>query len=327
MAKSNNLGDFLTDIANAIREKKGVTDKINPQDFSNEIASIKGSSSGLSWTGHADVEGLKAIGWTDDDIAYYQQYGVNWNEEDDEYHKVTEDNKALYGVLTIENISSYSNILVYLPKIDTSGVASLNSTFSKCYSLVGIPMLDTSNVTDMRYAFQACYSLVCIPPIDTSKVNNMGVAFQGCYSLVNLPYTFDTSKVGNMTSAFNNCYSLVSLPYSFDTSNVGPMSSAFNGCTSLTNIPPINLVKATNTSNLFNGCYSLRNVSISNCQTNVSFAQSTILSKEAILFLIENSGSKDVLIQLSSLVYNKVQADSDIMNALSLHPNVSLASV
>ena len=36
------------------------------------------------WTGHADAEGLKAIGWTDEDIAYYQENGVNWNEEDDE---------------------------------------------------------------------------------------------------------------------------------------------------------------------------------------------------------------------------------------------------
>lgn len=42
MAKNNNLTDFLTDIANAIRTKKGTAAKINPQDFSNEIASIEG---------------------------------------------------------------------------------------------------------------------------------------------------------------------------------------------------------------------------------------------------------------------------------------------
>lgn len=40
MAKNNNLTDFLTDIANALRTKKGTTEKINPQDFSSEIASI-----------------------------------------------------------------------------------------------------------------------------------------------------------------------------------------------------------------------------------------------------------------------------------------------
>ena len=41
MAKDNNLKDFLIDVADAIREKKGTTDLINPQDFSAEIASIE----------------------------------------------------------------------------------------------------------------------------------------------------------------------------------------------------------------------------------------------------------------------------------------------
>ena len=40
MAKNNNLTDFLADVADAIRTKKGTTAKINPQDFSSEIASI-----------------------------------------------------------------------------------------------------------------------------------------------------------------------------------------------------------------------------------------------------------------------------------------------
>ena len=42
MAKNDNLTDFLTDVADAIREKKGTTGKINPQDFASEIASIEG---------------------------------------------------------------------------------------------------------------------------------------------------------------------------------------------------------------------------------------------------------------------------------------------
>ena len=54
MAKDNNLQDFLTDIADAIREKKGTTEKINPQDFATEIANLSsgddsGSGSGLKY--------------------------------------------------------------------------------------------------------------------------------------------------------------------------------------------------------------------------------------------------------------------------------------
>ena len=40
MAKNNNLTDFLTGVADAIRTKKGTSGLINPQDFESEIASI-----------------------------------------------------------------------------------------------------------------------------------------------------------------------------------------------------------------------------------------------------------------------------------------------
>ena len=40
MSKANNLKDFLTHVADAIRLKKGSTELINPQNFSSEIASL-----------------------------------------------------------------------------------------------------------------------------------------------------------------------------------------------------------------------------------------------------------------------------------------------
>ena len=150
-----------------------------------------GSSSGgestapsTKWTGHADAEGLKAIGWTDEDIAYYQEHGVNWNAEDDEYHKVSDDNKALYGVLTADNISTYKDRIVYLPKIDTSSVTNMSSMFYDCYSLVSIPQLDTSSVTNMRSMFRNCTSLVNTHQLNIQEVTNVGAMFYYCNSLV-----------------------------------------------------------------------------------------------------------------------------------------------
>lgn len=45
MAKNDNLGDYLTDIANAIRAKKGTSGSISAQNFADEIASIKSDES------------------------------------------------------------------------------------------------------------------------------------------------------------------------------------------------------------------------------------------------------------------------------------------
>ena len=48
MSKQNNLTDFLTGVADAIRAKKGSTALINPQNFESEIASISGGGGELN---------------------------------------------------------------------------------------------------------------------------------------------------------------------------------------------------------------------------------------------------------------------------------------
>ena len=45
MSKTDNLTDFLTDVADAIRAKKGISGTINPQDFSTEISTIESGGS------------------------------------------------------------------------------------------------------------------------------------------------------------------------------------------------------------------------------------------------------------------------------------------
>lgn len=55
MAKNDNLKDFLTDVADAIREKKGTTEKINPQDFSSEIKGIETGGGAVESKEYKDV--------------------------------------------------------------------------------------------------------------------------------------------------------------------------------------------------------------------------------------------------------------------------------
>jgi surface protein len=293
-------------------------------DISDGGDSDNGSTSGSKYTGHADAEGLRAIGWTDEDIAYYQENGGNWNAEDDEYHKVTDDNKALYGVLTANNISSYRDRIVYLPKIDTSAVYYMARFFEKCYSLVSIPQLDTSNVANMGNMFQECYSLTTIPQLDTANATDMRYMFQNCYSLVSIPQ-LDTQKVTNMNSMFQNCYSLISIPQ-LDTSKVTSMSSMFNGCYSLVSIPQLDTSKVENMSSMFNNCRSLTYADMKNAKLAYQLNHSALLSKESLLYIINNEAATSAItIQLAAYAYERLANDADIVAALANHPNISLA--
>lgn len=357
MAKNDNISDLLKDVADAIRAKKGTTDLINPQDFSSEIESIEsgggsdGGSTTSRWTGHVDVEGLKAIGWTDEDIAHYQENGVNWNEEDDEYHKVTEDNKALYGVLTADNISDYKEKITYLPKIDTSTKTSMKDMFSHCKTLIAIPILDTSNVTNMNYMFEycyalkyipqlntsnvtsmsgmfkSCYAIECVPQLDTSNVTNMSAMFQDCHALSFVPL-FDTSKVTNMSYAFYQCTSLASIPQ-FNTSKVGDMSSMFFSCNALVSCPPLDAAGVIFDSylhSIFANCNALCYVLIKNLKEQLDLRYSDLICKESLLYIIRNeASSSSITISLSDYTKEKLANDADVVAALAEHPNISLA--
>ena len=255
--KASKVLDTKRKIAAAIEQMTGKPAGDVFANYPEQILGIQ-PGGGSGWTGHADVEGLKAIGWTDDDIAYYQEHGVNWNEEDDQYHLVPEDNKALYGVINIDNMQQYKDILVYLPKIDTTGVTNMSRKFQNCRSLVSVPLFDTSSVTSMYYMFGSCFSLVSVPLFDTSSVTSMNYMFVSCPSLVSVPL-FDTSSVTSMDKMFYNCYSMVSVPL-FDTSSVTSMNYMFHSCFSLVSVPLFDTSSVTSMDSMFHSCFSLVSV-------------------------------------------------------------------
>ena len=321
MGKDNNLHDYLSDIADAIREKKNSTGPINAQDFSTEIRDISSSQ----WTGHADIEGLKAIGWDDEDIAYYQRYGVNWMEEDDEYHKVSEDNKALYGVLTADNIQEYKDRIVYLPKIDTSSKNSGLKLFQDCHNMVAIPLINTSSMRSMELMFAHCFHIVTIPPINTINTTEMASMFYNCYSLTSIP-KLNTSKVVYASYIFSGCFSLPYIPQ-INTSKVKSIYYGFYNCTSLKRIENIDMVSATSISSMFTNCHSLEDVNLENINSSFQFPQSPILSKYSLLHIINKSSvAENIVITLQAKAYSRLSTDTDIIAALNNHPLISLAS-
>ena len=192
MAKTDNLSDFLTDVANSIRTKTGTTEQINAQDFSNKILSIQSEST------------LKKL--LDATKSTYYLFYI--------YRGTSVDGLIQYS--DTENVTSISNMFVgcsnltTVPLLNTSNVTDMTYTFENCKALTTIPFLDTSKVTNMGYMFNNCQVLTSIPQLNTSNVTNMGSMFYNCTSLTAVP-ALDASKVTDMSGMFYNCTNLKSI--------------------------------------------------------------------------------------------------------------------
>lgn len=347
MAKNDNLTDFLVDVADAIREKKGISGPINPQDFASEIASIE-SGGGNGWTGHADAEGLRAIGWTEEDIAYYQENGVDWNEEDDHLHVVSDDNKALYGVLTPYNISTYKDRIVYLPKIDFSGITTMSYRLYQCYNLLAIPRIDTSSAVEAVSLFMYCYNLRSVPPLDFSNATNLRYAFYQCFNLSKVEIT-NTSLCSDWRNIFFQCSSLKQLS-KLNVANATTLMDTFNQCVSLEDIEidnssgikewkqafyflsnirsirGIDMLSATEaTTNMLSQANKCEDLTIYNLSIDIEI-QSYAISKASLVDTIDNAvDNTAITIKLRPIVYDTYINDTDVVEALANHPNITLA--
>ena len=237
MARIDTLGNFLTDVADAIREKKGTTDTILASNFDTEIASIESGVDINEYLSDTITKGDSSLGgWTKTII-------------------------KLRSPLTIEGTDAtymFTRCLLNeLPQIDTSSVTNMSNMFSGCFNLATIPQLDTSSVTNMSNMFYGCGSLAIIPQLDTSSVTNMSDMFCNCTSLATIPQ-IDTSSVINMNNMFSNCIHLTTIPQ-LNTSNVTNMSYMFSGCARLATIPQLDGEKLTSVAYTFNNCKSLEN--------------------------------------------------------------------
>ena len=229
--------------------------------------------------GTVDRAGLKAIGWTDEDILTYEQNNPHFTWQNDQF-KVSDENKALYSLddpkpssyrnnpniefVPKKNMESYfANYQAFynmkyikgIPFYDASAVTDMQNMFANCSNLTTIPQLNTSNGTNMLGMFANCSNLTTIPQLDTSKVTNMNQMFANCSNLTNIPL-LDTSKVTNMDRMFWLCKSLRNIPL-LDTSNVTDMSEMFSFCSKLTTIPQLNTSNVTDMNQMFSECEEL----------------------------------------------------------------------
>lgn len=197
MARIDNLNNFLTDVADSIREKKGTTELIPASAFDTEIDSISGGG---------DIND------------YYLTSGADYQNINYYIKKIpTIDTSNLTDMPGIFD-GCYN--LMELPAINTSKVTNMSYMLRHCRKLTTIPQLNTSNVINMDSMFYDCSSLTTIPQLDTSNVINMGYMFGSCSSLTTIPQLdtssvtstgLNLSKVTNVQLMFYSCSALTTL--------------------------------------------------------------------------------------------------------------------
>ena len=150
MAKNNNLQDFLTDVANAIRTKTQTTEPINAQDFSAKILNIQTGGGGNTLKNLLD---------------------------------------ATHSCYYLFNSYKGTSIDDLIQPNDTENVTNMGSMFSYCDNITTIPQLNTSKVTAIDGIFYNCASLTTIPDLDVSNVKYATNSFNGCMNLKSILMT------------------------------------------------------------------------------------------------------------------------------------------
>lgn len=231
MARTQNLSEYLTDIATAIKEKKGDTTPINASKFDEEIANLPSG-------GGAD-EYFKTEVTTETNqqklmIKLIKKVPViDTSTAKDMY-------QMFYLFYALEEIEG----------IDTSSATNMYQMFGDCWVLKEIPQMNTSNVTNMSQTFAGCKLITTIPEIDTSNVLSASNMFAGCYKLITIPM-LDFSKANLVSSMFNGCSKLENiggfknLGMGYDTTksaNYGNYTMIFTSCGALTHDSLMNVI-------------------------------------------------------------------------------------
>lgn len=243
MARTDTLGNFLTDVATAIRNKKGTTDTIIASNFDTEIDSIE--------------SGVDINEYLSDTITHGDSSKGGW------LYTI----KKIRSPLTIEGTNAENMFNGYpfneIPQIDTSNVTNMNNMFKNCTKLTTLtPQLDTSNVTGMYQMFYGCSNLTTLDlsNFDFSNTTTLQEMFYWCSKLENLTLpNLNTNKDNrNARGMFSRCSKLTELDLT-TLNNSNETSYMFDNCTSLHTISSIDGSKVYICNNTFAGCTALIN--------------------------------------------------------------------
>ena len=280
MARTDNLNNFLTDVADSIRTKKGTADIIPASNFDTEIASIETSEDLSNELNTYDsklteqnnkltnitnalvnkgVSGGAEIDYITDCANLFNKYGVSTTTTYtigrlENFKKMLFLCKPMESMYKMFYQASVGTEPIDFNMIDTSSVTTMESCFeSITASNLIIDKWDTSNVTNMQsmfiyfgYANQNAGNLN-LKNFNTEKVTNMSYMFWNHHyynpGVLDLS-SFKTPSLVDISNMFKNARYLTELDISnFDFSNIKSYSGCFTNCGSALSSPTTIYVK------------------------------------------------------------------------------------
>lgn len=238
MARTNTLTNYLTDVAEAIKIKKGDDTPILASEFDTEITNLPSGGSSHDWS---------AIGYN----------GEPQNISDD-YNYAVEIKNNWTSPSNMNNLFNDDKRLTYMPYVQINPNCLYAGNMFSGSALKEIPLLDFSNLKGIGYFFQNCTGLLKIPAFDFSEVEYAYSVFAGCVSLKTIPQ-LDFSSATDIQKLFYNCKDLETIP-SIDISSATNLEQVFYGCISLKTINLLDLSSARDLYLIFNGCTNLENL-------------------------------------------------------------------
>ena len=265
MARTDTLGHFLTDVADAIREKTGSSEDIVASNFDTEISNISGGGDPSEYF----TSTITYVG-TNSDMAW---------------------KNTLYKLPALTLTGTNCHSLFYnapFTKIDvsnfnTSTITDFRQMFKGCNKLNEIIGIENFNLNGIS---------------GNGSIDSM---FRDCSSLtsLNLNNWSNTQKLsGSMRLLFDGCTNLTTLNINnWNISNCTGFQAWFSDCSSLTSLDLSNWTNTvcTNHAYMFSGCSSLQTLDVRNMSFSQSQSYGNMLDNvpTTCLIIVKNQTEKD----------------------------------
>ena len=302
MARTDNLKNYLADVADAIREKTNTTDKIKASEFDTKIRGISGASEQWEWAldnvinfGSANPTFFRGNTYLKVLPNYLNDKCLeitNWSNVFSECTNLTEAN------INTSNGTNFSHIFYNCSKlinVINTGDFSKGLDFTNAFRNTrvtddAVQKFSFDSITNGSAMFGYGTKITQLPKFNHETITNMSEMFWQCSlsdlgtddlnfpNVTNAERIFGETQVvkapnlsfPNTTSVkgiFRDCQKLISVA-NFNIPNATNVEEAFSGCTNLKTIGVLFIPKVQTFNNLFYNCKALESIE----QFNVSSA-------------------------------------------------------